>query len=174
MVRNMRKMLLVSLILISTILPVYALDWAITGGAISFFPLGPTQSIPDGLYGQGGVRLLITPKIEFELGVVAQLTPDITETIGGSALIGINLLGDIEPTYFNMIADVGMLYLIEQDTGDQHPMIFLRISPLVIGNPYYSERARLLTAGMLYDTAEDAFTLTFSMGLMNWFVSSWK
>lgn len=173
MVRSTERLILFLLFVSCTFVPLYAMDWAITGGPISFFPLSDNQSVPDGLYGEVGARFGITPRIELELGIVTQLTPVITETIGASAVLGLDLLGDIEPTYFNMIADLGMIYLIERDTGEHHPMISLRISPIAIGNPFYGERGRLFTTGLLYDLSKHSFTMTFSMVIENWFLSRW-
>ncbi len=147
-----------------------AADFALTAGPISFFSTGSTSILPDGLYAQAGLRSIITPRIEVELGTVVRMTPDFAETLGISALIGYNLLAPYEPAYFNMVTEIGVLYLYETESAKHHPMIHLRITPLMIGNPYYVERGRLFTIGGLYDVSEKSFMISFSTIIENWFL----
>lgn len=166
----MVKSLLITVFLLLAFFEAAAADLAMAAGPISFFPLDTPSAVPDGLYAQLGLRTTITPRIEGEITAVTRMTPNFAETIGLSVLAGFNLLGPSEPLYFNMAADFGLLCLYETESQKHHQLIHLRITPLMIGNPYYVERGRLFTIGGLYDLSEKQFIISFSTVMENWFL----
>lgn len=163
------KRLILILLLSFFPLTVFSFDWAVTGGPVTYFPAG--KHVPEGLYAQAGARFVLTPRIELELYASPQITPEPFSAVGFGVLAGFNLLEDIEPAYFHMIADAGVFFSYVSETQEMHPKIQVRLSPLSIGNPYYRYRGRLLTFGVLYDLKDQSVSFSFSMWIQNWFVS---
>jgi hypothetical protein len=158
-----------AMLILSASVPAAAMDWAVTGGPVSFFPAG--KALPSGLYAQIGMRGVLTPRIELEILTMPQITPTPFSSGAAGILIGINLLEDLEPSYFHMLADAGILWAFRQ--GESQPALLLhaRVSPLSIGNPAYAYRERLFTIGALYDIEDGALTWTFSTWIHNWFMN---
>ena len=144
-------------------------DWAVTGAPVTQFPDGSV--LTDGLYGQAGFRAVIAPRLEAELLVMPQITPQPFDSFAVGLLAGFNLLGPVDLAYFQMILDAGVLYTFTPDDPWGKPVIHARFSPLVIGNPQYKHRGRLFTIGVLYDIPDQRLSWSFSMVMHNWFVS---
>ncbi len=157
------------LFLVGAFLPVSlnAFDWAVTAGPITIFP--SEKTFPAGFYAQVGFRAVLTPRIEAELIAIPQITPGPMSTAAAGALVGINILDGEEPAYFNIIADIGVIAMITPGENQYDPLVYLRISPLVIGNPSYWYRGRLFTVGAVYDIPNRQLSWTFSTWIQNWF-----
>jgi len=149
-----------------------AADWAVTAAPVSFFPAG--KHMPEGLYAQAGIRAALHPRLEAELLVIPRITPEPFSHAAAGAMAGFNLLADLEDAYFHMIADIGMLCRFDFRTQEKDPLVYVRISPLSIGNPDYRYRERIFTAGLLYDIQNQTFSWTFSTWIQDWFVSRFR
>ncbi len=164
----MRTMsVLLSCILLLVSVSVFPSNWSITGGPVTFFP--GDRSLPAGMYAQAGLRFEVTSQVEAEIIAIPQITPKPFSTVALGALLGLNLFDIVGPTYFNMTADVGALVAVTPDGGQYKPLVYLRVSPLVIGHPVYGYRGKILTVGMLYDITDQKVSWTFSTWIQNWF-----
>lgn len=139
---------------------------AADGPGLAFGPwtfVGGNPAIPRGQYAYTALSLPLTGRLEFELVAVTELSPYPfrTASLGGSLVC--SLLGDRYLTQFNMLLDFGFLHSLP--TG-LHPaaggspdlrLLYLRWSPLVIGNPYYGLRDRVFSLGLAYDIDRNAW-----------------
>lgn len=139
------------------------------------FTLAPwsfTGGVEAGTYVGAGFNWGLSPRFEAELLAVGELTPHPGNTLLGGMQLGISLLGPRIPTYFNTVLDLGYLHGVEglnpQDRGitfqgvNHGNYLFLRLSPLAIGNPRYRMRDRIFTVGVLYHLEERKISWTWN------------
>jgi len=158
------------------LLPAILLVFLFPAGADDLgFSLGPWSfagGVDPGTYAGAGLVWGFSPRLEAELVAVGELTPLPGNTFLGGGLLSISLLGPRIPTYFNAVLDLGYLHglagLNPSGTdlslrGAEHRnFLFLRLSPLAIGNPHYRMRDRIFSAGVLYSLEEQKFSLVWS------------
>ena len=143
------------------------MDLAVSLGPWSF--AGGTEGYA-GTYGYTGLVAGLTPRLECELYGVGELTPDPASVLLAGVNIGISLSGDRGPTYFNMVMDVGLLAEWRADSsGPVSVHALLRVSPLVIGNPYYGYRDRIFSIGLLYDLTGKVSRVVWNVLMAQWF-----
>jgi len=144
-------LVLAAVLLLAKSLPASDTAAALLGVTVStstFLPLGrwPKYPVPPGLYARAGVCWLPGNRLELELFQVPRLVPDpYSETYTGLAA-GWWLLKRKRNAYFNMTADVSILYGLAG-----RKLLAARLCPMVLGGPYYHYADRLLAAALVWD-----------------------
>lgn len=97
------------------------------------------------------------------------------------AHLGIALYGDrarpdgIVSTYASILTEIG--YLVGSAGGAftgkafTEGTIFLRLTPLALGNPYYGRRDRIATTALLYDLGSDSWGIAFTIFQSDFFLA---
>lgn len=129
--------------------------WSFYEGAGGYLPAGAP-----GAFAAVGVTAGISPRIE----VGASLVPRITPLPGNDLFIechtGVSLFADRRRSndtpamYINSIADIGFLWGVHNLYSGSRSFskhIFLRITPIALGNSYYGRRDRVYSVGAQYD-----------------------
>jgi hypothetical protein len=121
---------------------------ALTVSTNTFQPLGrwPEYPVPPGLYARAGLGWLPGSRLEFELFQVPRLVPEPYSEVFTGFSAGAWLLKRKRNSYFNLTADVALLYGLEG-----RMLLAARLCPIVLGGPYYHYADRLLAVGLLWD-----------------------
>ncbi len=116
----------------------------------------------------------VTPSVEIGASVIPRLTPvpgrDIfIEAHAGLSVMGMRSRPDGQPAAFlNTLLDAGVLVGFH-GVGTASPEVtkhlFLRITPITLGNPYYGRRDRLYAIGIQYDP--DARSTSIFMSVLS-------
>lgn len=166
----LKKMILLGLIVSAPVLNLPAMDLGLSFGPWSFIP-GNSAAAP-GLHAYGGLKIGITERVETELYTITEITPSPLGSTFFGFNMGLSLLGPRYPTYFNMVGDIGILYGLETGNLRTTRFVTLRLSPLVIGNPYYRHRDRMFTLGLLYDMDNRRLSFTWNVLIFELFLLS--
>jgi hypothetical protein len=148
-------------------LPVFAEpDMGIALGPWSFAGGGPGP----GTYAYSGLAVGGS-RIELEALGIAELTPTPGSTVLAGASLGLSLGGPRIPTYFNFILDFGYLQTVVEDGHFRFgpSYLLLRLSPLVIGNPWYAQRERIFSFGVLYDIGAAKASIVWNVLILHWY-----
>jgi hypothetical protein len=134
--------------------------WSFAGGGP-----GPGTYAYTGLAAGGGNRL------ELEAFGIVEMTPAPVDSVLAGASLGFSVSGPRIPTYFNVVADLGFLQTVVD--GGQFSLgpsyLMLRLSPLVIGNPWYGHRERIFSIGMLYDIRASGISFVWNVLILHWY-----
>lgn len=118
---------------------------------------GPGQHVSIGLIGG------LTPRLELDFSAVTMLTPKPGDSLLGAVSLGYSLLAErwindrVPPNWVSMLAEIGFLgggtELWARGFSGATPkaQVFVRFTPLVLGNSFYRRRDRLLALGFAYD-----------------------
>ena len=153
------KLTVITIIIISVLVTVR--DLRADDFAFSAAPWNFSGSIEQGQYAGAGIVIGGDSYFELEGVLISEITPAPANTVLGGVLIGISLLGDRNPGYFNVVLSGGYLHGIsglnsggegfDFSNPEHNDYLILRISPLAIGNSYYGMRERIFSAGIYYD-----------------------
>lgn len=134
------------------------------GGRIS----GPGQHVSIGLIGG------LTPRLELDFSAVTMLTPKPGDSLLGAVSLGYSLLAErwindrVPPNWVSMLAEIGFLgggtELWAGGFSGAIPkaQVFVRFTPLVLGNSFYRRRDRLLSLGFAYDLLNQCGSFFFN------------
>ncbi len=117
-----------------------------------------------------GTSIGLTQHIEAELFTTAQVTPIPFDSISGGAAITASLMAPREfrsgeaSLYANAYLSAGYLH------GTDSRGVFLRITPLAAGGPYYGMRERGVSAGLLYDPWNTEFSFFINLFLLDFYL----
>ncbi len=141
-------------------------DLGIALGPWSFAGGGPGP----GTYAYSGL-VVGGSRLELEALGIAELTPAPGAAVLAGASIGFSLSGPRIPTYFNVVVDLGYLQTVVEEgqfrLGPSY--LLLRLSPLVIGNPWYGHRERIFSLGVLYDIAAAEASIVWNVLILHWY-----
>jgi len=147
-----------------------AQEWGVSVGSWSFAGGGPGP----GAYACAGLSAGLGQRLELEAFGVARATPAPFGDALAGAILGFSVFGPRRTTYFNMALDLGFLQTVVEDgapgLGPSYAM--LRLSPLVVGTPYYGHRDRIFSLGLLYDVRSGALSATWNFLIVHWYPGS--
>lgn len=144
----------------------HAQETAVSLGSWSFF------SGNRGIFASIGVTQGLTPRLEAGLSLIPRLTPDPFEDLYAEAHLGYSLAanrfrGFSQPaSYINIIGDIGVIAGINSIGAPGQTLtksIFIRLTPITLGNAFYGRRDRIYSVGALFnlDNASLSFFLNF-------------
>lgn len=154
--------------------PASAQDFAFSLGSWSFFR-DSNGSFPfgsPGLFASLGFTWGIAPVVEIGASLIPRITPDPVSDIFTEGHIGISLWGDrVKKTsapaaYLNALLEAGLMFGARgalSSTPTLSRAFFIRLTPFVLGNPYYGRRDRFFALAFLYDWEKAAASLSFSL-----------
>ena len=147
-----------------------AQEWGVSVGSWSFAGGGPGA----GAYACAGLSTGLGQRLELEAFGVARATPAPFGDALAGAILGFSVFGPRRTTYFNMALDLGFLQtVVEGGTPGLGPSYaMLRLSPLVVGTPYYGHRDRIFSLGLVYDLGSGALSATWNVLIVHWYPGS--
>jgi hypothetical protein len=160
-----------------------AQDLAFSIGAWSFFRSagGDLPSRSPGLFASFGACYGLTPRLEAGASVVPRLAPAPFDDLFVEEHVGISLIGDrVSETggpaiYINTLLDIGILFgahnVISGAPGFSRAL-FLRLTPLALGNPYYGRRDRMFSTGLIYDYDAGSVSLFMNIIAADFYLAS--
>ena len=155
----------------------YAQDVSISAQQWSFFNNKNNESIS----GQGQHVSLggiwgIDTNLEAGFGIISMVTPRPADTLMGYISFGYSLLEKrwinekIPPNWINSQIEAGFIGGIKNlysfSAGGEKEgiaQIFIKITPFVLGNPFYFRRDRLFGLGLAYDCIGGTFSLFMNL-----------
>jgi len=146
----------------------FATSVGMTIGTWSMVPGNGTLS--DGTYAYFGGTVGLSPRFEAELFTIMQATPHpLSEIQGGLAVTYAfaaerEIAGGGAPSWLNAYVTTGVLQGLQ---GTPNTSIFLRITPLSVGAPYYHTRERAASVGVLYNLTESSFSVFWNIFLFD-------
>lgn len=163
-----------ALFLILAVAGAGAQDLAFSLGSWSFFPNaeGELPGGNPGLFPSFGATYGITRNLEAGVSIIPRLTPSPFDDIFVEEHVGLSLFGERMKAsggpalYINAVLDAGFLF------GAHHVLsgdplytraLFLRLTPIALGNPFYGRRDRMLSAGLIYDYDKGSVSLFASL-----------
>lgn len=160
-----------------------AQDLALSVGAWSFFrdAAGESPAGEAGTFAALGVSYGISPRIEAGASIIPRFFPAPFDDIFVEEHIGISLFGERarnsgEPAiYINAILDIGVLFgshNVLSGAPEFSRALFIRLTPLSLGNPYYGRRDRLLSTGLLYDYDRASASLFMNIIAADFYLAS--
>ena len=169
-------MLLAVLLGVTTFVPpAYAQDvslsiqqWSFFADAVGERISGPGQHISIGLIGG------LTPRLELDFSAVTMLTPKPGDSLLGAVSLGYSLLAErwindrVPPNWVSMLAEIGFLgggtelWAGGFSGATPKAQVFVRFTPLVLGNSFYRRRDRLLALGFAYDLLKQRGSFFFN------------
>lgn len=155
----------------------YAQDVSISVQQWSFFNNKNFESISgSGQHVSLGSIWGIDTNLEAGFGIISMVTPRPADTLMGYISFGYSLLEKrwinekIPPNWINSQIEAGFIGGIKNlysfSAGSQAEgiaQIFIKITPLVLGNPFYFRRDKLLSLGLAYDCIGDTFSLYINL-----------
>ncbi len=140
-----------------------------------------------GLHLSGAVVWGITPRLEAGLGLLGMLTPWPGDSLAGIMSIGYSLLSErwiserIPPNWLSMLVEAGVFGGAREiysglfsssgegaGSGAQpFAAMFVRFTPLVLGNPFYWRRDRVFSVGAAYELMRGDFSLFLNIAAMD-------
>lgn len=135
--------------------------WSFAGGCDSF----------RGTFAGVNLAIGLTPRLELGLYGFGELTPAPGSSLMAGAALGLSLAGPRDPTYFNVMAELGSL--VEYRPADGRlgsALFFARLSPLVIGNAYSGHRDRIFSLGLAYDVSSGRIFGIWNILILEWFL----
>jgi len=141
-----------------------ASTWSFFEGAGGYRPADP------GCYGEIGVTVGLTPRIEADLGLIGSITPSPANTLFFNAGISYSLVGkryidSEEPTgLFSMLLTAGVMEGFHDVWQSGAPMststhLYLKLTPFSVGSLYYGKRDRCFSIGIQYDIGASSWSL---------------
>jgi len=151
-----------------------AQDLAFSMGTWSFFPdaAGKSPGGGPGVFPSLGATYGITRYLEAGVAIIPRLTPRPFDDIFVEEHLGVSLFGERVKTsggpavYINTLLDAGFLFgahNVLSGSPDYSRALFLRVTPITLGNPYYGRRDRLLSLGLIYDYDANSTSLFVSL-----------
>lgn len=136
--------------------------WSFAGGGDSF----------TGTFAGANLAIGLTPRLELGLYGFGELSPAPGSSLMAGAALGLSLAGPRDPTYFNVMIEVGSLVAYRPSEGRlASTLVFARLSPLVIGNPYSGHRDRIFSLGLAYDINSGRLIGIWNILILEWFLS---
>lgn len=156
---------------------VYAQDLSLSIQQWSFFNNKNNQSISEpGQHIGVGFVVGIDKNIEADFGVIGMITPRLADTLMGYVSFGYSLLdkrwitSKIPPNWINSQIEAGFIggvkhvYSFFDDGGKKEiAQIFIKITPLILGNPFYIRRDKLFGLGLAYDCFGGKFSVFLNL-----------
>ena len=151
-----------------------AQDLAFSLGTWSFLPdaAGQLPGGTPGLFPSFGATYGITRHLEAGLAIIPRMTPEPFDDIFVEEHVGVSLFGERvsrsggPAVYINTLLDAGFLFgahnVLSGSPGYSRAL-FIRVTPITLGNPYYGRRDRLLSAGIIYDYDANSASLFLSL-----------
>jgi hypothetical protein len=148
-----------------------AADFGITAATWSFATGDyAAAGLSPGLYAKAGTMLGLAPRLELELYGIAEAAPSPFRDCFLGAEAALPIAGSRVKNYFNAFLSLG--FLQGWDCYDGNPgskYISLRLTPLVIGKPYYGRRDRMFSIGALYELGEGDIVFIVSLLAFDFF-----
>ncbi len=159
-----------------------AQDLAFSVGTWSFFPdaSGTLPSKGPGAFASFGATYGLGPRLEAGISLLPRLTPEPIDDIFVEEHVGISLFGDRvgaaggPAVYINTLVDIGFifgLHAVRSGDPEYSRAVFLRLTPITLGNPYYGRRDRIFSAGLLYDYDADSASFFFNLIASDFFLA---
>jgi len=167
----MKRFIFICLLVFGSVFMVSASDVLLSFGPWTF--ITDDESIADGLYPYGGLSIGLSERLEAELFVVAEATPEpFGSVFFGGGLRGL-IVGDRAETYLNMFVDLDFLYGLDFSTESlvHNRCLSLRISPLVVGTPYTGTRDRMFTVGALWNFDSGELSMVWNVLIFDIFLN---
>jgi hypothetical protein len=166
--QSVRIVIFVFIMMVVMAATLFATSVGMTIGTWSMVPGNGT--ISDGAYAYFGGTVGLSSRFEAEFFTVVQATPNpLSEIQGGLALTFAfaadrEITGGQAPSWLNAYITAGVLQGLQ---GTQNTSVFLRITPLSVGGPYYHTRERAASVGILYDMTESSFSVFWNIFLFD-------
>lgn len=179
---NFKRILSTALLCAAAVSSAPAQDFALSAGMWSFFRNrdGNYASRSPGAFPSVGLTAGVTPRIEAGLSLVPRITPRPLDDIFVEGHLGFSLFGDRiavsggPSAYLNTVVDIGTLVGVHNVLSGNPGMstsVFLRLTPFLLGNPYYGRRDRMYSAGILYDVNTGAVSLFANVFASDFFLA---
>ena len=171
MVRVARNTILLLLLLLNICWFTQAASYGLSLG--SWSSAEGQGSLGSGLQVYVGGTLGLASRIEAEVFSVIQATPDPFSTLHCGmgltfALAAPREFASHEATlYYNAYLSAGFLTSLDEDPLGS---IYVRITPISIGGPYYGKRERAASLGALYDLHDGSFSLFWNLFLLDFYI----
>ena len=160
-----------------------AQDLAFSMGSWSFFPntSGWLPSGSPGEFAAFGLTYGLSPRFEAGASIIPRLSSEPFDDIFAEGHLGLSLFGDrIKKAggpgiYINGLLDAGLLFGthgILSGTAEYSKALFLRLTPITLGNPYYGRRDRILSVGLIYDVDANSASLFMNLIAADFFLAS--
>ena len=151
-----------------------AQDLAFSIGSWSFLPdtAGKLPAEGPGLFPSFGATYGITRYLEAGVAMIPRLTPKPFDDIFIEEHVGFSLFGERAKAsggpavYINSLLDAGFLFgahKLLSGSPDYSRAIFVRVTPITLGNPYYGRRDRMLSVGLVYDYDANSASLFLTL-----------
>lgn len=139
-----------------------AQDLAFSIGSWSFLPdaAGKTPARGPGLFPSFGATYGVTRYLEAGVAMIPRITPKPFDELFIEEHVGLSLFGERVKTsggpavYINTLLDAGFLFGAHEllsGSPEYSRAVFVRLTPITLGNPYYGRRDRMLSVGLVYD-----------------------
>lgn len=127
-----------------------------------------------GQYGSIGLIAGLSPRFELDFSALTMLTPKPGDSLLGAVSIGYSLLAErwindrVPPNWVSMLAEIGFLgggtelWAQGFSGATAKAQVFVRFTPLVLGNSFYRRRDRLFALGFAYDLVEQRGSFFFN------------
>lgn len=122
-----------------------------------------------GVHGMVGATVAVAPWLEVETSAIVQFTPVVGGSLMGSLALNIPLASalyddeDSAMLYYNAMASVGALGGWDRLHDRPVGAVFIRLTPLMLGGPYYRARERSAALGVLYDLFDHSFKVFWNL-----------
>ncbi|MFA5852694.1 MAG: hypothetical protein WC820_08335 [Spirochaetales bacterium] len=151
-----------------------AQDLAFSIGTWSFLPdaAGKLPGGTPGVFPSFGATYGITRYLEAGVAIIPRLTPKPFDDIFVEEHVGVSLFGERvkasggPAVYINTLLDAGFIFgahNVISGAPVYSRALFLRITPITLGNPYYGRRDRMLSVGLVYDYDANSTSLFVSL-----------
>lgn len=152
----------------------HAQETAISLGSWSFFSGSP------GVFTSLGITQGLTPRLEAGLSLIPRLTPEPFEDFYAEAHLGYSLAanrfqGLNQPaSYINILGDIGVIAGISSIGAPGQTLkksIFIRLTPITLGNAFYGRRDRIYSAGALFNLDSPSLTFFLNFIISDFFIA---
>lgn len=180
--RSSLRAMLPILLFVLAVSSIASQDLAFSIGTWSFFPdaSGVLPSGGPGAFASFGATYGLTPRLEAGISLVPRMAPLPFDDIFVEEHIGVSLFGDRVSAaggpsiYINALVDIGILFGAHNvHSGDPKysRALFVRLTPITLGNSYYGRRDRMLSAGLLYDYDNRSASLFINLIAADFFLA---
>jgi len=158
-------------------------DLAFSIGTWSFFrdKSGAWPSGGPGSFASFGLTYGLTPRLEAGISLVPRMAPDPFDDILAEGHVGLSLFGDrisgsgAPAIYINTLADIGFIlgaHNVYSGTTEYSKAVFVRLTPISLGNPYYGRRDRIFSVGLLYNFDTASASLFINLVAADFFLAA--
>lgn len=149
-------------------------ETAISLGSWSFF------SDDRGIFTSLGITQGLTSRLEAGLSIIPRMTPEAFKDLSlevhcGYSIAARRFQGFNQPaSYINVLADIGALTAINNLGEPDQSLsknVFVRLTPIALGNAFYTRRDRIYSVGALFDLDKKSLSFFLNFIIVDFFIA---